>query len=126
MRTGKPYISGMNEVHGKECLIPVNPTYRELLHAVKVLGIQKPEDESDMRVTRYVSRLPEQLNPTLDDRLTVDETGKRLSELTDSQADAVIKICTEFGLKFKAILPLLNHIPELDDEGDYVSYDYNQ
>jgi hypothetical protein len=105
----KPYISELLELRGKRYLLPLPSKRRELLDALKMLGIKSEEDDHKTKLVGYVTNgLPAPSKET-GFRL-VAMTAARTSELTDKQVKALGVLCQEFKLAFEDILWLLNSI----------------
>ena len=105
----RPVIAKVLELGGKTYLLPLPSRYQELVECARALGIKDAADEKDMRTVGYRSLIG--VVPKAGDHwLEVEDTAERLSMMTPAQLDAITKLCAAFGLTYRNVGSLLNHI----------------
>ena len=105
----RPYVSEIYEKHGKTCLLPMPPKYRELLDCARTLGLKTDADEDDMRRVGYKTLYVPEPDAT-DSYYIVRRTAEELSELRDVQARAIGSLCDAFDMPFSGISDILFYI----------------
>ena len=119
MKRIKPFISTVYERKGKTRMLPVNANYHELVDFADALGLVTKEDEDEMRIAHYKARLPLLLTPTdADNTSDVAATDECLRRLSPAQADAVINLCTVFGLQFNSLLEVIENTIKMKERPD--------
>ena len=72
-----------------------------------------------MRIAHYKARLPLLLTPTdADNASDVAATDECLRRLSPAQADAVINLCTVFGLQFNSLLEVIENTIKMKERLD--------
>ena len=95
----RPAMAKLLEHNGKTYWLPIPARYRELVEAVRVLGIKDEADEDDMQTVEYrslIGVLPVKYNTWRE----IDSIAECLSMLTPGQLEAVKMMCAEFGISF--------------------------
>jgi hypothetical protein len=117
----RPYITRILARKGKTVLLPLPFKMREILEAVKGLGIKSKADEDEMDVIGYKALYIPAPIMYLDTLSEIERVADKLAGLSEEQVRALGQLCKAFNLYFchiDSLLEVAQEYTEVQYEGE--------